>query len=96
MPTNESFAARIAQLGFEYRYSVFRDLLKVNVFVGGTLFDGLDYPGFDRNLTWATNFGPGLSALVLDHFGVDVYYAIGIGEVGKVVSAVNLSIRKVY
>lgn len=94
--SEQSFAARMVQLGFEYRFSLVRDILKANIFVGGAVFDGIDLEGFDRNTTWTTAFGPGISALLIDAFGVDLYYAVGVDERGNVVGAINFEIDKVY
>ncbi len=94
--SDQSFAARMVQFGVEYRFSLVRDLLKANLILGGAAFDGIDLTGFDRNLTWTTAFGPGVSALLLDAFGADLYYAVGVDETGNIAGTINFEIDKVY
>lgn len=96
IPGSLSFAARLAEGGLEYRYSLVRDLLKVNVFAGGAVFDGLSLSGYDRDPTWTAAFGPGASAMILNVFGIDLYYAVGVNEFGDISGAVNFAIEKVY
>ena len=90
------FARKLASTGFEFRYSFWRDVIKLGVFYDQLVFGAIDRTANTQSLASAGAGGPALHLLLADQFQVDVYFALGWKTDGSADFASSLVLRQVF
>jgi hypothetical protein len=90
------FARKLASTGFEFRYSLLRDALKVGLFYDQMVFGSIDRSTDAESLKFAGAGGPALHLLLADQFQIDLYVAMGWKQDGATERAVSLVVRQVF
>jgi hypothetical protein len=92
------FARRLASVGFEFRYSLLRDLFKVGLFTDGVIFGDIDrnVPSGPETLRGAIDAGMGAHVLVFDEFQVDAYFGYGWLTDGRRDNGIAIAIRQAF
>jgi hypothetical protein len=90
------FARKLASTGFEFRYSFWRDVIKLGVFYDQLVFGAIDRAANTQSLASAGAGGPALHLLLADQFQVDVYFALGWKTDGSADFASSLVLRQVF
>ena len=90
------FARKLASTGFEFRYSLLRDVIKVGLFYDQVLFGAIDRTTNVESLTSAGAGGPAVHLLLADQFQVDAYFAVGWKTDGAADNAASLVLRQVF
>jgi hypothetical protein len=93
---SSDFARKLASAGFELRYSLLRDTVKVGFFYDQVVFGAIDRTSNAESLKSAGAGGPALHLLLADQFQVDAYLGIGWKTDGAVDHAVSLALRQVF
>jgi len=90
------FARKLASTGFEFRYSLLRDVIKLGFFYEQVLFGAIDRTANVESLKSAGAGGPALHLLVADQFQFDAYLAVGWKADGAAEYATSLAVRQVF
>jgi len=90
------FARKVASTGFEFRYSLLRDAVKVGVFYDQVVFGSIDRSIGAESLKSAGAGGPALHLLLADEFQIDFYFALGWKPDGATDRAASLVLRQVF
>jgi hypothetical protein len=90
------FARKLASTGFEFRYSLLRDVIKIGLFYDQVLFGAIDRTANTQSVKSAGAGGPALHLLLADEFQVDAYLALGWKTDGGAEYAPSLLLRQVF
>jgi hypothetical protein len=90
------FARKLASTGFEFRYSLWRDAIKVGLFYDQMVFGSIDRVADAESPTSAGAGGPALHLLLADQFQIDFYFAFGWKPDGSTDHAPSLVLRQVF
>ena len=90
------FARKLASTGFEFRYSLLRDVIKLGFFYDQVFFGAIDRTANVASLKSAGAGGPALHLLLADEFQIDLYVAVGWKTDGAADYAPSLVLRQVF
>ncbi len=90
------FARKLASTGFEFRYSLLRDVIKVGFCYDQVFFGAIDRTANAESLKSAGAGGPALHLLLADEFQIDAYLAVGWKTDGAADYAPSLVLRQVF
>jgi hypothetical protein len=90
------FARKLASTGFEFRYSLLRDAIKLGFFYDQIIFGSIDRAADVESLKSAGAGGPALHLLLADEFQIDFYFALGWKPDGNIDHAPSLVLRQVF
>ncbi len=90
------FSPRIFGVSGEFRYSVWRDIFKLAVFVDSTVYEPTRFGTVIEPVRFATGAGGGVCMLLLDSGQIDVYYGGGWVSDDRWYHAIAMEIRKAY
>jgi hypothetical protein len=90
------FARKLASTGFEFRYSLLRDVMKLGVFYDQVFFGAVDRTPNVESVKSAGAGGLALHLLLADEFQIDVYLALGWKTDGAADFAPSLVLRQVF
>jgi hypothetical protein len=94
---NDIFTKHLIEAGCEYRYSIFRDQLKLGVLAHLLTYGTLNAtPGLPEQASFAGSIGLGAHSLFWDAIEVDVNFSVGHRSNGATSPALNLNLVQVY
>jgi hypothetical protein len=90
------YASKLASTGFEFRYSLRRDTIKVGLFYDQIVFGSTDRATSAESWKTAGAGGPAVHLLIADEFQIDFYFALGWKTDGSADHAPSLVVRQVF
>ena len=90
------FARKIGSTGFEFRYSLLRDIFKIGVFYDQAIFGAIDRGDARWSVRTAGAGGPSFHLLLADEFQIDVWFGLGWKSDGSADFAPALALRQVF
>lgn len=91
------YTKRLLGLGFEYRYSVWRDVLKLGVFTNLAVYQPIDpFTDHGHGARFAAAAGPGLHMLVEDTIAFDAYLSFGVDALGRFGTGALLALHQAF
>ncbi|MFL5430342.1 MAG: hypothetical protein ACJ79M_12070 [Myxococcales bacterium] len=90
------YASKLASTGFEFRYSLRRDTIKLGFFYDQLVFGSTDRKTSAESLQTAGAGGPAVHLLLADEFQIDFYFALGWKPDGSVDHSPSLVVRQVF
>ena len=91
------YTRRLLGIGFEYRYSFWRDVFKLGLFTNLAVYQPID-PILDRGVgaRFAASAGPGIHMLVEDTIAFDAYLSIGVDALGRTGVGAQLGLHQAF
>ena len=91
------YTRRLLGAGFEYRYSLWRDVFKLGVFTNLAVYQPIQ-PLTDRGAgaRFAASAGPGIHMLVEDTIAFDAYLSIGVDALGRTGVGAQLGLHQAF
>jgi hypothetical protein len=91
------YTRRLLGVGFEYRYSMWRDVLKLGVFTNLAVYQPIEpFTDRGRGARFAASAGPGLHMLVEDAISFDAYVSIGVDALGRTSMGAQLALHQAF
>ncbi|MFL5312314.1 MAG: hypothetical protein ACJ79H_17920 [Myxococcales bacterium] len=91
------YTRRLLAAGFEYRYSLWRDVFKLGVFTNLALYQPIEpFTDRGRGARFAASAGPGLHMLVEDTVSFDAYLSVGVDALGRTSIGAQLGLHQAF
>lgn len=95
--SGSDYTRRLLGVGFEYRYSLWRDVLKLGVFTNLAVYQPIEaFTDVGHGARFAASAGPGLHMLVEDTIAFDAYVSIGVDALGRTSIGSQLALHQAF